>query len=84
MLRLFRRLPGREYVKKEQKSLKPTALGEAVTDLMIDKFSDVVDVKFTARMEDELDNIVAGKSDYKKMLEEFYGGFSQKLAQAEN
>ena len=74
---------GREYVKKEQKSLKPTALGEAVTDLMCDKFNDIVDVKFTAKMEDELDSIVAGKTDYKKMLEGFYGGFSQELTKAE-
>ncbi|MDP4109084.1 MAG: type I DNA topoisomerase [Bacillota bacterium] len=74
---------GREYVKKEQKSLKPTALGEAVTDLMCDKFNDIVDVKFTAKMEDELDSIVAGKTDYKKMLGEFYENFSGELSQAE-
>ncbi len=73
----------REYVVKEQKSLKPTALGEAVTDLMLDKFNDIVDVKFTAKMEDELDSIVAGKSDYKKMLEDFYGNFAEELSQAE-
>ncbi|MCX7615323.1 MAG: DNA topoisomerase, partial [Clostridiales bacterium] len=76
-------ITSREYVKKEQKSLKPTALGEAVTDLMCDKFNDIVDVKFTAKMEDELDDIVSGKNDYKKMLEEFYNGFSEELSQAE-
>ncbi len=76
-------ITGREYVVKEQKSLKPTALGEVVTDLMCDKFSDIVDVKFTAKMEKDLDNIVQGTSDYEKILQKFYDAFSQELGQAE-
>ena len=74
---------GREYVVKEGKALRATALGEAVTDLMIDKFHDIVDVKFTANMEDELDGVESGKVDYRKMLGEFYDGFSAELKQAE-
>ncbi len=74
---------GREYVVKEGKALRATALGEAVTDLMIDKFHDIVDVQFTANMEDELDGVESGKVDYRKMLSEFYDGFSAELKQAE-
>ncbi len=73
----------REYVAKDGKALRPTALGEAVTDLMIDKFHDIVDVKFTANMESELDGVESGEVDYRKMLEQFYSGFSAELKQAE-
>ncbi|MEA4920197.1 MAG: type I DNA topoisomerase [Clostridiaceae bacterium] len=73
----------REYVAKEGKALKPTMLGEAVTDLMIDKFSDIVDLKFTAQMEDSLDEVESGEVDYRKILEKYYDGFSKELAQAE-
>ncbi len=73
----------REYVAKEGKALKPTMLGEAVTDLMIDKFSDIVDLKFTAQMEDTLDEVESGKADYRKILEKYYKNFASELAQAE-
>lgn len=74
---------GRDYVVKEGKALKPTPLGEAVTDLMIDKFHDVIDVAFTAGMEQKLDEVESGKTDYREVLRRFYEGFSQELKQAE-
>ncbi|MBQ7491444.1 MAG: type I DNA topoisomerase [Clostridia bacterium] len=73
----------REYVTKEGRALKPTNLGEAVTDLMIDKFHDIVDVQFTSSMEEQLDRVESGKVDYRKILESFYHGFDAELRQAE-
>ncbi len=73
----------REYVAKEGKALRPTNLGEAVTDLMIDKFTDIVDVGFTSDMEEQLDEVETGKTDYVALLHKFYDNFSGKLQQAE-
>ena len=73
----------REYVVKEGKALRPTPLGEVVTQLMIDKFTDVVDPAFTAQMESQLDQVEAGKENWKDVLSKFYTGFSAELAQAE-
>lgn len=73
----------REYVVKEGKALRPTPLGEVVTQLMIDKFPDVVDPAFTAHMEGQLDEVEAGKIYWKDVLSRFYTGFSAELAQAE-
>ena len=65
----------REYVIREQKQLKPTELGEAITALLKDKFSKIVNVKFTAGMESQLDMVESGETDYIKMLHEFYNDF---------
>lgn len=65
----------REYVTREQKILKPTELGEAITNLLKDKFSKIVNVKFTAGMESQLDMVESGETDYIKMLHEFYDDF---------
>ena len=73
----------REYVVKEGKALRPTPLGEVVTQLMIDKFPDVVDPAFTAHMEGQLDEVETGKIYWKDVLSRFYTGFSAELAQAE-
>lgn len=73
----------REYVIKEGKYLKPTPLGEVITDLMKEKFNDIVDLEFTARMEDSLDKVEEGKKNWKSVLEDFYGGFDAELKQAE-
>ncbi len=73
----------REYVVKEGRALRPTNLGEAVTDLMIDKFNDIVDVQFTSNMEGRLDLVESGEVDYREILEQFYGSFAAELAQAE-
>ncbi len=73
----------REYVVKEGKALRPTPLGEVVTQLMKDKFTDVVDPEFTAQMEHRLDEVEAGKVNWKDVLAQFYDSFSAELAQAE-
>ena len=73
----------REYVVKEGKSLRPTPLGEVVTGLMMERFADVVDLGFTARMEERLDCIEKGKEDWKEVLCDFYAGFSESLMNAE-
>ncbi|MCL2221704.1 MAG: type I DNA topoisomerase [Oscillospiraceae bacterium] len=73
----------REYVVKEGKNLRPTSLGEVVVGLMKERFSDIVDLKFTARMEEQLDNVETGKDNWQNLLGSFYGGFSDTLERAE-
>jgi DNA topoisomerase-1 len=73
----------REYVVKDGRSLRPTGLGIAVTDLMIDKFNDIIDVQFTASMEDQLDEVEHGRADYRAVLRRFYDGFAGELQKAE-
>ena len=73
----------REYVVKEGKNLRPTPLGEVVTGLMKDKFTDIVDTAFTAKMEEQLDEVEEGKENWKDLLSSFYGGFEKELQQAE-
>ena len=73
----------REYVVKQDKRLAPTALGEIVTGLMVERFNDIIDVEFTANMESRLDAVEEGKQHWKTLLADFYGGFKQELADAE-
>ena len=73
----------REYVNKVDKRLQPTALGEVVTGLMMDRFTDIIDVEFTANMETRLDKVESGEQDWKALLAEFYAGFSKELTDAE-
>ena len=73
----------REYVNKVDKRLVPTALGEVVTGLMVERFTDVIDVEFTANMEDRLDDVEAGKLDWKTVLADFYRGFHKEMLEAE-
>ena len=73
----------REYVVKADKRLAPTPLGEVVNQLMVERFDDIVDVAFTARMESRLDAVEEGQQNWKALLAEFYGEFSQELADAE-
>ena len=73
----------REYVVKEGKHLRPTPLGEVVTGLMKERFTDIVDLKFTARMEESLDSIEKGSDNWKNVLANFYGGFHTALDNAE-
>ncbi len=73
----------REYVVKEGKNLKPTPLGEVVTQLMKDRFSDIVDVGFTARMEGELDSVEKGERQWQAVLSDFYSPFNEELNNAE-
>jgi DNA topoisomerase-1 len=73
----------REYVVKEGKYLRTTSLGQVVTTLMKERFTDIVDPAFTANMERQLDAVEEGEEDWKAILANFYGGFQAKLQQAE-
>ena len=73
----------RNYVLREGKVFMPTHLGEMTTKLMKESFSDIVDCKFTARMEEMLDSIERGESDTEKVLGEFWNGFEKELLAAE-
>ena len=73
----------REYVKKEGGKFVPTELGMVVTDLLLESFNDLFDVKYTARMEEELDEIEEGKLEWRTAMAEFYGRFQKDLEHAE-
>jgi len=73
----------RDYVEKKEKNLHPTKLGEVVTALMKDKFTDIVDVGFTAGMEENLDKVEEGTIGWKEVLRDFYGDFNKSLEKAE-
>ena len=73
----------REYVEREGKAIKPTSLGEVVTQLMKERFPDIVGLDFTAHMEQELDGVESGQADWVATLANFYEGFSRELAVAE-
>ncbi len=75
-------ITGREYVTREGKSLKPTELGEVVIELMKKRFPDIVNIKFTAQMENNLDTVEAGKEEWTKILEDFYDDFNESLKKA--
>ena len=72
----------RDYVVAENRRLKPTETGVVVSDLLSEYFSDEMDYSFTARMEDQLDAVSEGKSDWRPMLREFYAPFEQRLINA--
>ena len=72
-----------DYVVKEGKYLRPTPLGQVVTELMEGHFADIVDLKFTNHMESELDGIEQGKAAWRDVLQEFYGGFHREMEAAE-
>ncbi len=74
----------RHYVEREGGSqIKPTALGEVITELLKSHFDNIVDVKFTAKMETELDNVEKGTVDWVQILRNFYGRFAKSLEKAE-
>jgi DNA topoisomerase I len=73
----------REYVKKEAGKFVPTELGMVVTDLLLESFNDLFEVSYTARMEEELDEIEEGKLQWRDAMAEFYGRFQKDLAHAE-
>jgi DNA topoisomerase I len=73
----------REYVKKEGGKFAPTELGEVVTDLLVENFDHIFDVKYTARMEEELDEIEDGKMDWRSAMSEFYEQLKEDLEHAE-
>lgn len=73
----------RNYVEREKKTLIPTNLGEVITDLLSDLFPEIVDQKFTAKVETELDEVESGDVEWKSMLSKFYTGFDKTLNSAE-
>ncbi len=73
----------RGYVERDKKLLKTTPLGEAMVELMKKNFPHIVDYKFTANMEDELDEIAGGKETYEEVLTNFYGDFKKTLEKAQ-
>ena len=72
----------REYVKREGKILHPTELGEAITKLMKERFPKIVNVKFTAQMEQDLDTVEEGEIEWKELLSQFYTDFDKTLKKA--
>jgi DNA topoisomerase-1 len=73
----------RKYVEKKENRFYPTELGEVVNKLLVAHFADVVDVEFTARMEDGLDQVEEGSADWVDTVSQFYGTFAKSLEKAE-
>ena len=73
----------RRYIEKEQKQLVPTELGRVVNKLLTENFGDVINVEFTAKIENEFDDIAEGKEQWKKMIREFYGPFEKEIEKVE-
>ncbi len=73
----------RGYVDREDKRLMPTETGQVVNDLLVEYFPDILSVDFTARMEDELDEIAEGKKAWAPVIAEFYGPFEKELEKAD-
>ena len=76
-------ITARQYVEHEGKQLKPTSLGEVITELMKEHFKGIVDAKFTADMESSLDEVEKGAKDWVATLHEFYKDFASDLEKAE-
>ena len=72
----------RNYVKRDGKALVPTPTGELTNKLMLESFPDIVDYKFTAEMEDDLDGIENGNTEMEKVLADFWRGFEKELNEA--
>ncbi len=69
----------RRYIQKEKKQLVPTELGEVVNKLLTENFFDIVNVEFTAQIENEFDRVAEGKEEWKQVLREFYPQFEQEV-----
>lgn len=73
----------RHYIEKEAKQLVPTELGKVVNKLLTENFPDIINVEFTAEIENEFDEIADGKENWKQMISEFYGPFEKELEKVE-
>ena len=73
----------RRYIEKEQKQLAPTELGKIVNKLLTENFTDIINVEFTAQIENHFDEIAEGKEIWKKMIREFYGPFKLEVEKVE-
>ena len=76
-------LEQRGYVRREKRRMIPTEIGEIVNDLLVEHFPEIVDLGFTARMEEELDKVAAGERNWVELLRDFYGPFEEQLAMAQ-
>lgn len=72
-------LTDRKYVKRSKKTLIPTELGMTVTDLLKEYFKDILDIDFTANMEEQLDDVEMGSTQWKDVIRNFYKGFEKEL-----
>ena len=73
----------RRYIEKEQKQLIPTELGKVVNKLLTENFTDIINVEFTATVENQFDNIAEGKENWREMIGEFYTSFEKNLEKVE-
>ena len=73
----------RRYIEKQQKQLHPTELGKIVNKLLVENFPDVINVEFTAKIEEQFDDIADGKEKWKNIIREFYGPFKVTLDKVE-
>ncbi len=73
----------RQYVTKEDRRFAPTEMGTLVNDVLVEHFPDIVDLQFTARMEDDLDNIADGQKKWQPVISDFYQPFNANLMQKE-
>ena len=69
----------RHYIQKEQKQLVPTELGKVVNTILTENFTDIINVEFTAKIEEDFDEIAEGKEPWKKVIREFYGPFEKEV-----
>ena len=69
----------RRYIEKEQKQLIPTDLGKIVNNLLTENFTDIINVEFTAQIEEDFDKIAEGQEEWKKVIREFYGPFEKEI-----
>jgi len=76
-------LQQRGYIFRQEKRLYPTETGILVNDLITEHFPNIVDVNFTAEMEEDLDKIASGAEEWTEIIREFYGPFSKQVSQAE-
>ena len=73
----------RKYIGKEKKQLIPTDLGKVVNTLLVENFPDIINVEFTADIENQFDSIAEGKEPWKQVIREFYGPFAKELEKVE-
>ena len=73
----------RHYIEKIQKQIAPTELGKVVNSLLVENFTDVINVEFTAKIEEEFDKIAVGEQKWKDVIRSFYGPFADNLARVE-
>jgi DNA topoisomerase-1 len=73
-------IQNRHYVEKQERRFVPTEIGLLVNKVLVENFPEIVDISFTAKMEEKLDNIAEGKEKWQSVIKEFYGPFSENLA----